>query len=123
MSVSAWHLCSSSIVTASAGLQVGTISALPLQIVIETDDSSPIGGRKYYSDLDSDSTTDTDFEQQQALSQNWVPSRLPMLPYFTSVGLQSTSESDPVSFCVDEVELLPSLVHGELLPCCEYSAC
>lgn len=120
VSVDASHLCSS-ILIASAGLQVGTSSFLPLKIRLQTDASSSVGSQYCDSKLQSYDSTSTDFVQQQALSQNWLAACLPLLPYITSVGLVSTSESDPVSFCIDKVQLLPSRVHGELPPCSYFS--
>lgn len=57
---------------------------------------------------------DTGFMQYHFLLQN-LPQRflLSSLPNYTSFGLKAPDDSDPVSFCIDEVMLLPSTTIGK----------
>ena len=95
-----------------AGMRVPSSSTLPLKMVFHTDEV----GHGCWTAF-SNTTVSTGFVQQQMLSQNWPEPCLSFfLPNFLSIGLQSTSASSPVSFCLDEVQLLPpSLMNGGLL--------
>lgn len=95
-----------------AGMQVPSSSTLPLKMVFHTDQVGHGGWTAF-----SNTTVSNGFVQQQMLSQNWPEPCLSFfLPNFLSIGLQSTSASRPVSFCLDEVQLLPpSLMNGGLL--------
>ena len=99
---------------AYAGVQVATSSSLPVEVVFQSDASSAIGSQFCYTStgLKYSPSGSSAFVQQQVLSQNWKPLCLSWLPYFTSMSIQSLSNSSQVSFCIDEVQLLPSTMTG-----------
>ena len=65
----------------------------------------------YTGNIDGDG-----FMQYQQPFQNLLQhTQVSLLPNFTSFGLKAPDDGDPVSFCMDEVMLLPSTMVGRKL--------
>ena len=79
--------------TCSSGLR-GNLASLPSQPGVQTFNSG--------------------FTQKTFLLQNELQECIPQLGNFTSIGFQAMSGAGSVSFCLDQIELLPPQPIGEL---------
>ena len=59
-------------------------------------------------------TFNSGFSQKTFLLQNELQECIPQLGNFTSIGLQAVSGAGSVSFCLDQIELLPPQPIGKL---------